>query len=417
MSINLSDPTAGSPSSDHDHDFDDVVVVGGGIIGLATAWQLLRQRPGSRVTIVEAEAEVARHQTSHNSGVLHAGVYYAPGSLKATLCARGRALMEQFCLDHDIPIDFTGKLVVAVSDAELPGLARLFERSTQNGVPGLRRLDRSELRQIEPAVEGVAAIHSPRTGVLDFAEVARQLAEEVVVLGGTILTSWPVRSVRSTADGCIVTGLDGAVRRGRQAVVCAGLQADRLAGDAAKDVRILPFRGSWYRVSQPLADRIRGSIYPVPDPSLPFLGVHLTRRVNGEVWAGPNAFLAFSRRTYKPWAVSPRDSLSSLGYPGFWRFAGANLGTAWTEFSHDVSAHAYANSLRQYVPDVRASDLHRGPMGIRAQAMDARGHLIDDFLIRRKGNVLHVLNAPSPAATSSFAIGEFLAETIKGVTP
>ena len=417
MSINLSDPTAGSPSSDHDHDFDDVVVVGGGIIGLATAWQLLRQRPGSRVTIVEAEAEVARHQTSHNSGVLHAGVYYAPGSLKATLCARGRALMEQFCLDHDIPIDFTGKLVVAVSDAELPGLARLFERSTQNGVPGLRRLDRSELRQIEPAVEGVAAIHSPRTGVLDFAEVARQLAEEVVVLGGTILTSWPVRSVRSTADGCVVTGLDGAVRRGRQAVVCAGLQADRLAGDAAKDVRILPFRGSWYRVSQPLADRIRGSIYPVPDPSLPFLGVHLTRRVNGEVWAGPNAFLAFSRRTYKPWAVSPRDSLSSLGYPGFWRFAAANLGTAWTEFSHDVSAHAYANSLRQYVPDVRASDLHRGPMGIRAQAMDARGHLIDDFLIRRKGNVLHVLNAPSPAATSSFAIGEFLAETINGVTP
>lgn len=414
MANESSDPTStGSPSG---HDVDDIVVVGGGIIGLATAWQLLRRRPGSLVTIVEAEADVASHQTSHNSGVLHAGVYYAPGSLKASLCGRGRALMEQFCLDHEIPIDFTGKLVVAVSDAELPGLARLFERSTQNGVPGLRRLDRSELRQIEPAVEGVAAIHSPRTGVLDFAEVARQLAKEVVVLGGTILTSWPVRSVQSTAEGCIVTGPGGAVRRGRQAVVCAGLQADRLAGDAAKDVRILPFRGSWYRVSQPLADRIRGSIYPVPNPSLPFLGVHLTRRVNGEVWAGPNAFLAFSRRTYRPWAVSPRDSLSSLGYPGFWRFAVANLGTALTEFSHDVSAHAYANSLRQYVPDVRASDLHRGPMGIRAQAMDARGHLIDDFLIRRDANVLHVLNAPSPAATSSFAIAEYLAETIDEAT-
>ena len=415
MSHESSDPIpTGYPSG---HDVDDIVVVGGGIIGLATAWQLLRQRPGSLVTIVEAEAEVASHQTSHNSGVLHAGVYYAPGSLKAVLCGRGRALMEQFCLDHDIPIDFTGKLVVAVSDAELPGLARLFERSKQNGVPGLRRLDRSELRQIEPAAEGVAAIHSPRTGVLDFAEVARQLAEEVVVLGGKVLTSWPVRSVQSTVEGCIVTGLGGAVRRGRQAVVCAGLQADRLAGNAAKDVRILPFRGSWYRVSQPLADQIRGSIYPVPDPSLPFLGVHLTRRVNGEVWAGPNAFLAFSRRTYKPWAVSPRDSLSSLGYPGFWRFAAANLGTALTEFSHDVSAHAYANSLRQYVPDVRAHDLHRGPMGIRAQAMDTRGHLIDDFLIRRDGNVLHVLNAPSPAATSSFAIGEYLAEAIDEVTP
>jgi L-2-hydroxyglutarate oxidase len=181
-------------------------------------------------------------------------------------------------------------------------------------------------------------------------------------------------------------------------------------------VRILPFRGSWYRVAQPLADRIRGSIYPVPDPSLPFLGVHLTRRINGEVWAGPNAFLAFSRRTYRPWAVTPRDSLSALGYKGFWRFAAGNLGTAWSEFSHDVSARSYANSLRQYVPDVKASDLFRGPMGIRAQAMDARGTLIDDFLIRRDRNVLHVLNAPSPAATSSFAIAENLAEAIDGVT-
>lgn len=409
-----SNPTAsGSPS---DSDVFDVIVVGGGIIGLATAWQLLTRRPGSRVVVVEAEADVAAHQTSHNSGVLHAGIYYAPGSLKAVLCARGRGLMEQFCLDHDIPIDFTGKLVVAISDAELPGLARLYDRSMQNGVPGLRRVDRQELRQIEPAAEGVAAIHSPRTGVVDFAAVARQLAVEVVALGGTLLTSWPAESVTSTAEGCTVTGVGGAVLRGRQAVVCAGLQADRLAGDAAKDVRILPFRGSWYRVAQPLADRIRGSIYPVPDPSLPFLGVHLTRRINGEVWAGPNAFLAFSRRTYKPWAITPRDSLSSLGYQGFWRFAAGNLGTAWTEFSHDVSARSYANSLRQYVPDVQASDLHRGPMGIRAQAMDARGTLIDDFLIRRDQNVLHVLNAPSPAATSSFAIGEHLAEALDEAT-
>ncbi|MHC5797771.1 L-2-hydroxyglutarate oxidase [Lacisediminihabitans sp. FW035] len=405
--------TSGSPS---DGDGFDIIVVGGGIIGLATAWQLLTRGPGSRVVVVEAEADVAAHQTSHNSGVLHAGIYYAPGSLKAVLCARGRGLMEQFCLDHDIPIDFTGKLVVAISDAELPGLARLYDRSMQNGVPGLRRVDRQELRQIEPAAEGVAAIHSPRTGVVDFAAVARQLAVEVVALGGTLLTSWPVESVTSTADGCTVTGVGGAVLRGHQAVVCAGLQADRLAGEAAKDVRILPFRGSWYRVAQPLADRIRGSIYPVPDPSLPFLGVHLTRRINGEVWAGPNAFLAFSRRTYKPWAITPRDSLSSLGYPGFWRFAAGNLGTAWTEFSHDVSAGSYAKSLRQYVPEVQASDLHRGPMGIRAQAMDARGTLIDDFLIRRDHNVLHVLNAPSPAATSSFAIGEHLADAIEEAT-
>ena len=407
-------PTAADSPSDSD--VVDVVVVGGGIIGLATAWQILRCRPSSRVTVVEAEADVAGHQTSHNSGVLHAGIYYAPGSLKAVLCARGRGLLEQFCLDHGMSIDFNGKLVIAVSDAELPELARLFERSTQNGVPGLRRLDSRELRQIEPAAVGVAAIHSPRTGVVDFAEVTRRLATEIVTLGGTLLTSWPVQSVLSTAEGCIVTGPGGVVLRSRQAVVCAGLQADRLAGEAAKDVRILPFRGSWYRVAQPLADRIRGSIYPVPDPSLPFLGVHVTRRINGEVWAGPNAFLAFSRRIYKPWAVTPRDSLSSLGYPGFWRFAAGHLGTAFTEFSHDVSARAYANSLRQYVPEVHASDLHRGPMGIRAQAMDARGALIDDFLIRRDRNVLHVLNAPSPAATSSFAIGEHLAKAIEQLT-
>lgn len=271
-------------------------MVGGGIIGLATAWQMLMCRPSSRVTVVEAEADVAGHQTSHNSGVLHAGIYYAPGSLQAALCARGRGLLEQFCLDHGTLIDFNGKLVIAVRDAELPGLARLFERPTQNGVPGLRRLASSELRQIEPAAVGVAAIHSPRTGVVDFAEVTRRLAAEIVTLGGTLLTSWPVHSVLSTAEGCIVTEPGGVVLRSRQAVVCAGLQADRLAGEAARDVRILPF-----------------------------LGVHVTRRINGEVWAGQNAFLAFSRRIYKPWAVTPRDSLSSLGYPGFWRFAGGHL--------------------------------------------------------------------------------------------
>lgn len=396
----------------HDPEIADVIVIGGGIIGLATAWQLLTRSPGSRVTIVEADAEVAGQQTSHNSGVLHAGIYYAPGSLKAVLCARGRGLMEEFCNSHDIPITFNGKLVVATSDEELPGLARLFDRSTQNGVPGLRRLDRSELKRIEPAAVGVAAIHSPRTGVVDFAAVARRLAAEVIALGGTLLTSWPAESVSSTDGGCRVTARSGATLSGRRAIVCAGLQADRLAGDAAKDVRILPFRGSWYRVTAPISDQIRGSIYPVPDPSLPFLGVHLTRRSNGEVWAGPNAFLAFSRRTYRPWAVTPRDAVSSLSYPGFWRFAAGNLGTAWTEFSHDVSARAYATSLRKYVPEIQSGDLHRGPMGLRAQAMDVRGNLIDDFLIRRDRNVLHVLNAPSPAATSSFAIGEHLAEAV-----
>lgn len=390
----------------------DVVVVGGGIIGLATAWQLVSRNPQLQVTVVEADARVAGHQTSHNSGVLHAGIYYAPGSLKAQLCARGKGMLEVFCAERGIPVQHNGKLVVATSDDELDGLATLYERSLQNGVEGLRRLDRDQLREIEPAAEGIAAIHSPRTGVVDFAAVSRELAAAVEKAGGVIRTSWPVTRVRNSIDGCVVDGPDGATIRSRVAIVCAGLQADRLAGDVARDLRILPFRGSWYRVSEPMAQQVRGSIYPVPDPKFPFLGVHVTRRIDGEVWAGPNAFLAFSRTKYKPWAVDARDSISALGYPGFWRFASRNLPAAWSEFSHDVSARAYATSLKKYLPEVRPSDLHRGPMGIRAQAMDSRGQLLDDFLVRQDRNVIHVLNAPSPAATSSFAIGEYLADAV-----
>lgn len=390
----------------------DVVVVGGGIIGLATAWQLVSRNPQLQVTVVEADASIAGHQTSHNSGVLHAGIYYAPGSLKAQLCARGKGMLEVFCAEHGIPVQHNGKLVVATSDDELDGLATLYERSLQNGVEGLRRLDRDQLREIEPAAEGIAAIHSPRTGVVDFAAVSRELAAAVEKAGGVIRTSWPVTRVRNSIDGCVVDGPDGATIRSRVAIVCAGLQADRLAGDVARDLRILPFRGSWYRVSEPMAQQVRGSIYPVPDPKFPFLGVHVTRRIDGEVWAGPNAFLAFSRTKYKPWAVDARDSISALGYPGFWRFASRNLPAAWSEFSHDVSARAYATSLKKYLPEVRPSDLHRGPMGIRAQAMDSRGQLLDDFLVRQDRNVIHVLNAPSPAATSSFAIGEHLADAV-----
>jgi L-2-hydroxyglutarate oxidase len=388
----------------------DAVVVGGGIVGLATAWQMLTRRPGLQITVVDAEASIGQHQTSHNSGVVHAGIYYAPGSLKASLCTRGRDLLKEFCSEHGIPLDHNGKLVVATSKGELRGLGALFDRASQNNVPGLRRVDRTELREIEPVADGVAAIHSPDTGVVDFAAVARQLAAEIEKLGGTIRTSWPVSRVRSDAEGSIVEGPDGQTVHGRIAIVCAGLQADRLAADVARDVRILPFRGTWYRVTGEIADQVHGSIYPVPDPSLPFLGVHVTRRIDGEVWAGPNAFLALSRHDYRQWAVDARDAASALGYAGFWKFAARNLPTAWTEFSHEVSARAYARSLKEYVPAVLPGNLERGPMGIRAQAMNGRGQLLDDFLVRQAGNALHVLNAPSPAATSSFAIGEYLAD-------
>lgn len=384
----------------------EIVVVGAGIVGLSTAWTLLRRRPGAALVVIEKEPTIGVHQTGHNSGVLHAGIYYAPGSLKARLCRQGKQQVEEYARQRGIPFDTNGKLVIAAEDDEVPGLEALAERAERNGVPGLRWLDATGLQSVEPAARGVAALHSPSTGVIDFRAVCAALAEDVRAAGGEVRTSWPVERLDGD-DPVTVAGPAGTISA-RRVVVCAGLQADRLAG--TRDIRIVPFRGSWYRLRPPVADAVRGSIYPVPDPRYPFLGVHLTRRIDGEVWAGPNAFLALARERYRRWAVSPRDLIDVLGFGGFWRFAARNLPMARREFVHDVSRNAYARAVARYLPAVGADDLERGPMGVRAQAMSADGSLADDFRIEQRGRVVHVLNAPSPAATSAFAIAEVLAD-------
>lgn len=389
----------------------DVVVVGAGIVGLATAYELTRTHPELTVTVVEKADDVAGYQSSHNSGVLHAGIYYAPGTLKAQLCGRGKAMIERYAADRGVPFQSNGKVVVATGEHELERLRTLAERAKANGVPGVRLIGASELREIEPAATGVAALHSPATGVIDFAAVCRALVRDLRESGATLHTGWPVAELTPTPDGPVeVSGPRGVIRAGA-VISCAGVQADRLTGPL-QDVRIVPFRGSWYRLRGAVAAAIRGNVYPVPDPRFPFLGVHVTRRIDGEVWAGPNAFLTLAREGRRRTDITLTDARDALLYGGLWRFAGRHARAAWPELRHELSRRAYAQEVSRYVPGVVASDLERGPSGIRAQAMLRDGTLVDDFLLREDGNIVHVLSAPSPAATASMAIAEVLAERV-----
>lgn len=388
----------------------DVLVVGAGIVGLATARRLVNTNPELRVVVAEKEPDVGQHQSSHNSGVLHAGIYYAPGSLKARLCGHGKVALEQYATERDIPFEHNGKLIIATTPDELGRLDTLAERAAANQVPGVRRLNADELREHEPYARGVGALHSPATGVVDFMAVCRALAADIRSAGSDVLTGWPVDRVAESPTEVIAEGTSGAIRA-RCAIVCAGVYGDRLAG-VRHDVRIVPFRGSWYRLTGEAAKAVRGNIYPVPDPRFPFLGVHATRRIDGDVWAGPNAFLTLAREGRRRTSVTPRDARDSLLYGGLWRFAGKHLPAAGTELSHELSRRLYARAVSRYLPGVEASDLERGPAGIRAQAMRRDGTLVDDFLIRGEGSVVHVISAPSPAATASFAIGELLADRV-----
>ncbi len=392
----------------------DVAVIGGGIVGLATSLRLLERRADLRLAVLEKEPELATHQSGHNSGVIHAGLYYAPGSLKARLCREGKAELEAYLERTGIPFRHCGKLVVALDEGGLQGLAALEERARANGVEGLEVVNRERIREIEPHAAGIRALWSPSTGIVDFRRVALAFADDVRARGGAIHVSRPVTAIRRRADELVLVTPSGEVRA-RNVIACAGLWADRVAaltGETGADVpRIIPFRGDYFTLTTDAHQLVRGLIYPVPDPRFPFLGVHLTKRIDGEVWAGPNAVLAFAREGYRRSDVRVRDLANAITYPGFLRLAARFWRVGAAEMWRDWSKGAFLGELRRYVPELRSDQLVFGPSGVRAQALGRDGRLIDDFDLGGSGRVLHVRNAPSPAATSSLAIGRRLAET------
>ncbi|MFW5473511.1 L-2-hydroxyglutarate oxidase [Knoellia sp. CPCC 206450] len=400
----------------------DVVVVGGGIVGLATAYEVLRRRPGADVLVVEKESEVARHQTGHNSGVIHAGVYYAPGSLKARFCTEGAAATREFCTEHGIPFVDTGKLVVATTPVEVARLADLTERARANGL-ALTSLSGAELREREPHVAGLAALHVHATGITDYAAVCRALASEVVAAGGEVRTSTAVTSIDEDTDGVRVTlepgnGAGGSgpdSETARRVVVCAGLQADRLAAmsgvnDGPGAFRIVPFRGEYFRLPASRGGIVSTLIYPVPDPELPFLGVHLTRTIDGGVTVGPNAVLGLSREGYRKGSVDLRDLADLARFPGTWQVARTHWRTGLAEQRDSWSRRGYLRLVQRYCPELTLEDLLPEPAGIRAQAVLRDGTLLHDFLVRRTARTVHVCNAPSPAATSAFPIARHIVD-------
>jgi (S)-2-hydroxyglutarate dehydrogenase len=394
----------------------DAVVVGGGIVGLAVARELLRRRPGARVCVLEAESALGQHQTGRTSGVVHAGIYYAPGSLKARLCVEGAARLYRYCEETGIPFERAGKLIVATEEAELPRLAALERNGRANGVPGLRRLGADEIAEVEPHARGVAALHSPATGVVDFAEVARAFGADVVRAGGTIHLGARVTGATRAPRGTSVRYAEGRTLTG-QAVFCAGLWADRLAAacGAPQEPRIVPFRGAYLRLRGDARGLVRGNVYPVPDPELPFLGTHLTRTLEGEVLIGPSALLAPARDAYRLRTVRPRELLQSLTWPGTWRLAARHWRAGAAELRRAVSRRSFLAPAARLVPALRDAPVERGPVGIRAQALDRDGRLVDDFVIHRAEGAVHVRNAPSPAATASLALAELIADELGSI--
>lgn len=388
-------------------------VIGGGIVGLAVARELARRRPGARVVVFEKEDRLASHQTGHNSGVVHAGIYYQPGSLKARLCTRGRGLLRDYCAEHGIAYDECGKLVVAVDSSELGRFDTLEATARRNGVPGLRRVDGAGIREIEPHAVGLAALHSPRTAITDYVAVAEAMGREIRASGGQILLGAKVTGVER--QGGRIDVVCGEIRhRVDRLVICAGLQADRVArlGGDTGGPRIVPFRGEYLSVLPAKRDLVRGMVYPVPDPRYPFLGVHFTRRVSGDLDVGPNAVLGLDREGYRRFGLDLVDLRDIVGWPGFWRLARAHWRTGVSEVHGSLSVRATMRSAQRYVPDIGAADVARGGVGVRAQAVERDGSLVDDFRISHSDAVTSVRNAPSPAATSSLAIAEHVVDQI-----
>ncbi|NPC97232.1 L-2-hydroxyglutarate oxidase [Nocardioides sp. zg-DK7169] len=386
-------------------------VVGGGIVGLAVARELTRRRPGTRVVVLEKEEQLARHQTGHNSGVVHAGIYYRPGSLKAELCTRGRSLLREYCAERAIPYEECGKLVVAVDRSELGRLDTLERTATENGVPGLRRVEGAGITEVEPYAAGLVALHSPQTAITDYVAVAHAYADDVRAAGGEVRTGTEVTGIRRTASGVEVATTQGPLRVDRL-VVCAGLYADRVSqwADGSAGPRIVPFRGEYMSVRPAKADLVRGMVYPVPDPRYPFLGVHFTRRVGGGLEVGPNAVLALAREGYRRRDARLEDLREFAAWPGFWRLAATHWRTGARELRGSLSVRAYMAVASRYVPQIGAADVVRAGAGVRAQAVERDGSLLDDFRVLGDEAVTTVRNAPSPAATSSLAIAEHVVD-------
>jgi len=385
----------------------DVAIIGAGIVGLATAVELVH---GLKLVVLDKETAVAAHQTGHNSGVIHAGLYYKPGSLKAQTATEGSRLMIEFCQEHSLPYELCGKVVVALNDAELPRLEELYRRGTANGVPGLRKLTAEQVRELEPHAMGIAGLHSPRTGIVDYVAVARTYAQMVEQGGGEVRLGTKVTGIERR-PGELVLKTNGNEVHTRTVVNCAGLGCDLIAKmtGSTGGLRIVPFRGEYYELAPRSRRLVRGLIYPVPDPGFPFLGVHFTKKINGSVEAGPNAVLAFAREGYKKTAMNPAYALGLATFPGFWRMATRYWKMGLGEFYRSWVRAAFVKALQKLVPELSPEDVAAGGAGVRAQAMDAKGNLLDDFCFVESENAIHVLNAPSPAATASISIGRTVA--------
>ena len=384
----------------------DLAVVGGGIVGLATAYQFTRRFPGRSVAVLEKEPAVAAHQTGHNSGVLHSGIYYKPGSLKAVNCRAGKAAMEAFCAAEGIPFEVCGKVIVAVTDAELPALERIHERGRANGVR-CERIDAGRLKDLEPHVAGVAALHVPETGIVDYRAVCERLADRVREAGGAVHLNARVTGLKHQPGSVIVRNSVEDVEA-KQVVNCAGLHSDRVAAFDGRGTpaRIVPFRGEYYHIKPAARHLCRNLIYPVPDPAFPFLGVHFTRTIHGGLECGPNAVLALAREGYRKTDLNVRDLIEALTYPGFLKLARRHWRMGLGEMWRSISKAAFVRALQRLIPEIQSSDLEAAPAGIRAQAVAPDGAMVDDFLIRETERCVHVVNAPSPAATASLTIGE-----------
>jgi len=385
----------------------DVIIIGGGIVGLATALQLKQQNSNLNIIVIEKESELAKHQTGNNSGVIHSGIYYKPGSLKATNCIHGYNLLIDFCRKHEVPFDLCGKIIVATEEKELPLLQNLFTRGQQNGLSNLKMLNVSELKEFEPHVAGIAGISVPQTGIVDYKKVAEKYAEQIKKLGGEIILGEKVIDIQLLADHVIVS-TQKKTYPSKLVINCAGLYSDKVARLTSKNVnvKIIPFRGEYFKLKKEKEYLVKNLIYPVPDPNFPFLGVHFTRMMKGGVEAGPNAVLAFQREGYKKSDINLNELAESLAWPGFQKVAFKYWKTGMGEMYRSFSKAAFTKALQKLLPEIQENDLEEGGAGVRAQACDRTGGLVDDFLILEDKQVINVCNAPSPAATSSLAIGE-----------